>query len=828
MLKTTLAGLRAHRLRLMLTSLAIVLGVGFIAGTFVLNDTIEAGFAQRVTANAGKVDVAVLAKSQDEPLPADLLDRIRNLPGVTEAQGLIRGSAPVLGKDGKTAGNAPTTAVSVVTGPLGRTDVVAGTGPGTDDQAAVLDENTAKAQGLRLGDTITVLDFRKRRHDFRLVGLIDVGLDQQLAFTGAVGFTPETARRMTGAEGYAEIDVKGTGPGLEQAVAAAAGSSYQVMTGAELADRLAEQAGVERRVFTVGLLLFGVVAMLVAALVIYNTFTILVAQRTREMALLRCIGATRRQVFGQVLLESAVVGLLASLAGLAAGYGLATVALAVLGAFDVPLPTDAAVSLSPATVGAGLGVGVTVTVCAAVLPARAATRVAPIAALRSEPEEQVFRTGKARIAFAALFLLAGAAASGAGAFAMPSGEAALIVVMAGGALTFLSVLILGPVLIGPLSAIVGALPRRLFGMPGRLAVDNAARNPRRAATTTVALTVGVTLMTLISVVSASTRLTMTGKLDEQFPIDYVLVDQERGSVIPRSVGEELGARPELDAVGRIRRVRAVFGGGEQQVGTFSGQVEPYVTAGSLDGFAAGQVAVDERTAARLGLRLGGTAELVTERAGTVSLTVVALLDGDQTLLPAVTVPERAFDAYFGAVPDAQVLVSIKDGVPAERARAVVDAAAAAYPNVHVTSAAEVRGQFDETLDMLVMIMMGLLGLAILISLLGIANTLSLSVHERTRESALLRALGLTRAQLRRMLSVEALLLGLIGALVGVALGLVFGWVAMRALLPDARYAVPVAQVVVFVALSGVAGVLAAVLPARRAARASIVGSLSAE
>jgi putative ABC transport system permease protein len=240
------------------------------------------------------------------------------------------------------------------------------------------------------------------------------------------------------------------------------------------------------------------------------------------------------------------------------------------------------------------------------------------------------------------------------------------------------------------------------------------------------------------------------------------------------------------------------------------------------------VAVDERTAARLGLRLGGTAELATERAGTVSLTVVALVDGDQTVLPAVTVPERAFDAYFGAVPDAQVLVSIKDGVPAERARAVVDAAAAPYPNVHVNSATEVRGQFDETLDMLVMIMMGLLGLAILISLLGIANTLSLSVHERTRESALLRALGLTRAQLRRMLSVEALLLGLIGALVGVALGLVYGWVAMRALLPDSRYVVPVAQVVVFVALSGVAGVLAAVLPARRAARASIVGSLAAD
>ncbi|GAA3134783.1 hypothetical protein GCM10020001_066750 [Nonomuraea salmonea] len=248
--------------------------------------------------------------------------------------------------------------------------------------------------------------------------------------------------------------------------------------------------------------------------------------------------------------------------------------------------------------------------------------------------------------------------------------------MAGGALTFLAVLILGPVLVRPLSAVVGWVPRRSFGVPGKLAVENSVRNPRRAATTTVALTIGVTLMTLISVITASTRLTMTAKLDEQFPVDYLLVDQEREPLIPRSVGEELRTRPELASVGQIRRVEAGFGGRTQSVGTFAGHVEPYVTAGSLRGFAAGQVAVDERTAARLGLRLGGTATLATQRAGTVSLRIVALLDGDQTMLPSVTVPERAFDAYFGAVPDTQVLVTIADGVPAARARAVVDAATA--------------------------------------------------------------------------------------------------------------------------------------------------------
>ncbi|MFD0479703.1 ABC transporter permease [Nonomuraea thailandensis] len=344
---------------------------------------------------------------------------------------------------------------------------------------------------------------------------------------------------MTGAKGYAEIDVAGTVS--KQAVAAAAGGSYTVKTGAELADDLAAAAGVETQMFTLGLLLFGVVAMMVAALVIYNTFNILVAQRTREMALLRCIGATRGQVFGSIVLESAVVGSLASALGLLIGYGLAALTLSVLGALDAPLPTDAAVSLTPSTIAIGLAVGLVVTVCAALLPARSATRVPPIAALRSQAEEQTFRAGLVRAGFAALFLVAGLGTTGFGVFALEPGEAALFAVMGGGTLTFLAVLILGPVLVRPLSALVGWVPGRLFGVPGRLAVDNSGRNPKRAATTTVALTIGVTLMTLITVVTASTRVTMTAKLDEQFPVDYLLAGQERDSVIPRSVAGSCAA-----------------------------------------------------------------------------------------------------------------------------------------------------------------------------------------------------------------------------------------------------------------------------------------------
>ncbi|MEU6722546.1 FtsX-like permease family protein [Nonomuraea wenchangensis] len=834
MLRTALAGLRAYRLRLLLTSLAIVLGVGFIAGTFVLNDTVQAGFAQKVTADAGKVDVAVLA--EDGVLAEDVLRRVRAVAGVTDAQGLVRGSAPLLGKDGRAVGDLPTTAISVVRGPLQRTTIVAGTGPGTDDRAAVLDENTARVNGFRLGDDVVVLDPGGERHTFKLVGLLDPGVDQELAFTGVVGLTTSAALRMTGEKGYHEIDVAGGAPGLKQAVAAAAGAGATVKTGDELAADLAAAAGLEMRTLTVGLLLFGVVAMMVAALVIYNTFTILVAQRGRELALLRCIGATRGQVFGSVLLESGVVGLVASALGLAAGYGLAALALALLAAFDAPLPTGASVALTPLTIAVGAAVGLVVTVGAALLPARSATRVPPVAALRTQADEQAFRMGAARWAAAALFLLAGLGATGFGVWGMPpGGPATLVVVMVGGMLTFLAVLILGPALVRPLSAVVGRLPARLAGVPGRLALDNAARNPRRAATTTVALTIGVTLMTVISVLSASTRATVMEKLDEQFPVDYLLSAQGGEAAVPRSVAEELRRAPELGSVLQIRETPAKVtgrtgGARTYDLGAFNGPVTPEVVAGSMAaGLSEGQVALLDRAANELGVRVGDTVQVSVRakgRAESVPLRVVAVLGGGGSALPTLTVSESAFDRYAGALPDARVMITIRDGVSADRARVVVREAVAAYPTVRLSSSTEVRGEFDETLDMLLMIVGGLLGLAILISLLGIANTLSLSVHERSRESALLRALGLTRPQLRRMLSIEALVLGLVGALVGVVLGGLYGWVAVLAMLDGAILSVPVGQIVLFVALSGVAGVVASLLPARRAARASIAGALA--
>ncbi|GII75062.1 ABC transporter substrate-binding protein [Sphaerisporangium rufum] len=833
MIRTTLAGLRAHRLRLLLTALAITLGAGFIAGTFVLTDSLQAGVTRQVAASADRVDVAVLPRAgHGKPGEAELA-AIRRTAGVAEAHGLVRGPAALVGKDGKVAGDTPTTGVSVVTGRLGRTAMTTGRAPAADGEIA-LDENTARTRGFAAGDTATVLDSADRPHTFQVVGLFDVGVDQELAYTGAVGFTPDAARRMTGEKGFAEIDVAAAGvppERLKAAVTAAlGGAGHRVLTGDELAAELARVNGGNLEFLTLALLMFGLVAMLVATLVIYNTFNILIAQRTREMALLRCLGATRRQVFGSVLLESLVVGVLSSLAGLAAGYGLGAGALRAGTAFGLQsAPVDA--TLTPRTIAVALAVGVLVTVAAALLPARAATRVAPIAALRTQSEEREFRAGAARLVIAGLFLLAGAGVTVAGT-RMPPGEQALFVVMGGGVLIFCGVLVLGPVLVRPLSAVAGWAPARLFGVPGRLAVDNSRRHPKRSATTTIALTIGVTLMTTLSVITATTRATYTAQLDEQFPIDYLVSGQfgraDAGGALPREIAATLRARPELASVTQVRGAEARIGDAKGRVVTYHGPYTVDLIQGGMRDFTAGGALIGSNTADSLKLKPGDTLTVTTAKAGVQRLKVAGVYESGKALVSGVVVPEGAFETYFGRLDDDRVLVGARDGVTAGDSRKAVEAAVAAYPTAKVVSTTEVRGEFDQALDTALAVVTGLLGLAILISLIGIANTLSLSVHERTRESALLRALGLTRRQLKRMLSVEALVLGLIGAIVGVVLGTAYGWAASRTIATDVLFRLPVGQVALFVVLSGLAGVLAAVLPARRAARASVVGALAAD
>ncbi|OLT27275.1 hypothetical protein BJF79_01255 [Actinomadura sp. CNU-125] len=837
MLKTTLAGLRAHKLRLVLTAVAITLGVGFIAGTFVLTDTVDKAFGQTFAKSAGKIDVAVLpgegaegeGADGESGIPQDVLEKVQAVPGVTKAAGLVRGDAALVGEDGKAIGDMPTVGLSVPSEELLRYGVDEGRAPRGGGEV-VIHTDLAEREGFEVGEAATVLDAGNRPHRFTVVGLVDFGIDQEASYRGAVGFDTATALRMTGEKTYQELNVLG---GDEAAIATAVGGSHEVLTGEELGARLAEAAGADTEIIRTGLLLFGMVAMLVSALVIYNTFSILIAQRMREMALLRCVGATRRQVFGSVVTESVVVGFVGSLLGLAAGLGLGWGLLALVHRFNDAIPV-AAPTLAVRTIVFGLAVGVVVTVVSALLPARAATRVSPVTALRAElePGSGRFRLGVVRTLFAVLFCALGLAVGGYASLVMEKGETAMYMVAGGGSLFFCGVIAAMPALVRPLGRFAGAVPARVAGVPGRLAVANARRSPRRTATTTIALTVGVGLMSLFAVIAASGKATSVAQIDEQFPVEFQVNTQFGGEDqrVPHALAGTLRQRPEFSHVIEMRDAEAAVGGDESTVSTVTASalgavLKPVITQGSLADLGPGTALVDKFYVENHGLAVGDTTEITSKR-GTAQVKIVGV--HDTPALGGVLVPEADFDRYFNVRDSSTLMIEMADGVDANTARKAIEDAAKPYPTVRVMSVAEFKDTLSDSVNTMLMIFGGLLGLAIIIALFGIANTLTLSVVERTRESALLRALGITKRQLRRMLSIEALVMAVIGALTGVVLGVAFGWAATEAMGESSVFALPYGQVAAFIVLAAVAGVLAAVMPARRAAKASIVESLSTE
>lgn len=476
--------------------------------------------------------------------------------------------------------------------------------------------------------------------------------------------------------------------------------------------------------------------------------------------------------------------------------------------------------------------GMLVTLVAARAGSSAATRVPPIAALNRQLEGPVKgRAGLVRIIIGLLAALLGLALMGL-ALVSPPGQEAFMLVMGGAMAIFFGVVALSPLIVRWLGALVGWLPARLMGAPGRLARENAGRNPKRAAITTIALTVGVTLMTMFSVALASTQATADAKLTEQFPVDYQLTTQLGSDrLIPRQVAADLRTKPQLADVIEQREATGRLSGHKLDIGAISDRalgrsIKPKVVAGSIVDLAPGTVALEESEAKSLGVGVGRELSLTTG-AGTLPLKVAGIFSGNSPA-PSVTITETDFDRAFGAKDDKTIAVMVRKGASADASRQVIDQVTKAYPMVKVASLTDLKDQYTKALNQLFVLVGALLGLAIIISLIGIANTLTLSVVERTRESALLRALGLTKRGLRWMLSLEAVIMAVIGALLGVALGTGFGWAALSANTDGAVLSFPVLRVLAFILLAGMAGLLAAVVPSRRAARASIVESLAGD
>ena len=572
-------------------------------------------------------------------------------------------------------------------------------------------------------------------------------------------------------------------------------------------------------------------ALLVGAFLIFNTFTIIVAQRTRELALLRCLGASRRQVMNSVLLESLIVAIVASLVGLGLGVLIAGGLRALLSTFlgaDIPAT---GIQFQPRTIIVSLAVGIVVTVLAALLPARKATRVPPVAAL--QPETAFAPTGfrKRRIVLGVLVTAVGVALLLAGLFQNEGNR--LVNVASGAVVVFFGVAILSPLIARPLARIIGWPFARAFRLPGTLARENAMRNPRRTASTAAALMIGLALVSFVSIFAASIKASTTAILEESVTADYILFNDNFQPFSPEAA-ERLAEQPQLAAVAGMRfGPWKLDGAGKSLAGidpvAYQQVVRTEVTAGSLDDLASGGLAVKDTVAESSGWTVGENVAMEFPRTGVEQVPVKAIyednsLNGD--FLLGLTTYERAYADQA----DSQILVKAAPGVSPADSRAVIDRVMTDFPNVTVRDQAEFREEQARQIDQIINLFYSLLGLAILIALFGIVNTLGLSIFERIRELGLLRAVGATRRQLRSMIRWEAVIIAVLGAVLGLAVGVFFGWTIVRALASQGitEFTLPAGQLVSFVLAAAIAGILAAVLPGRRAAKIDVLRAITTE
>jgi putative ABC transport system permease protein len=847
MLKVTWRNLVARRLRLLLSAFAIVLGVAFVSGSLVFTDAMGGTFDDIIEGSTADAEVAFEGANdfnslQDSRLmPASVVDRLEELPEVGSAHpGLLLQTVFVVGADGKVVGGNgppglafnPTDATSIT----GRPVLTLAEGELPDGPAEVaLERKTADRAGMDVGDEVRlVTPGAPPQMTADVTGIVDFGGGGVAGATITIFDAQYMQDRFFGGrDGYMTVSLNAA-DGVSQtqladAVRPVLPPGVQVSTGDDLAEAQQEELDEVLGFIQTFLLVFAGVALVVGIFMIINTFSILVAQRTRELALLRAMGASRRQVMGSVVLEAAAVGVIGSTVGLGVGYLLALALKALFGSFGLDLGT-AQFTVSPSTAAAAYLVGVLVTVVAAVLPARRASRVAPVAALRDDvalPEATLRR----RVLVGVLLAALGVACVVAG--FSNEGTLALSLLGAGMLLVLVGVTLVSALVGRPLIHAFGLLYRRLFGTVGVLATENSLRNPRRMSATASALMVGLTLVTLVAVLgasaSASTDTAVNKSVTSQFIVSNVV-----GQPFSTDVAEQVA---KVDGVAGVAAVRTAFPEVDGEA-TFVAAVDPKalglalavpMESGSLARLGPGTAAVNTQTAEQLGLNVGDPVTMQFQ-GGDVPLTVIGTFDNSPAVPGAWLV---TFDtlAKGGLTPlDSTVFVTKEPGADTDAVRDGIEEVTADLPTVTVKDPEGYADEQKEQINQFLYFIYGLLGLSVVIATLGVVNTLSLSVIERTREIGLLRAVGLARRQLRTMIRLEAVVVGVFGALLGVALGLGFGVALVRALRSDGLtdLAIPVTGLTLFVLAAGALGVLAAVFPARRAARLDVLRAIYTE
>ena len=861
MFKIALEGLLARKLRLVTTALAVILGVAFTAGTLVLTDTMSRIFDDLSSGVYKGTDAVVRAKAvfngpmnmgeQRPMIDASLVPALSHVPGVAAAEGSAFGYTRLIGKDGTPIGNpgsgAPTLGGNWSTvQALNPFHLVAGHAPQAPDEV-VIDKQSARLGHLAVGDTTKVI-VNGPPQRVRIAGLVSFGTADSPAGASVVLFTTPVAQRLVAEPGkFSSIGfVADRGVSQQQLVSnlkRALPPGTEAVTGAAAIKEQQDQFQKALSIFSKFFLIFAVVALVVGAYIILNTFAITVAQRTRENGLLRALGASRRQVLASVLIEALAVGVIAALIGLAAGVAVAAGLKALLAAFGLNLPGGSLV-LNARTVVASLLIGVGVTLVAAVSPARKAAKVPPVAAMQEATVGSSGYGSKQRLVIGLTILALGVAALFTGLFGHVG--SAFLIVGVGVLLVFLGVSVLGRTIALPLSRAIGAPLPRVKGVTGTLARENTMRNPKRTAASASALMIGVGLIGFISIFASSAKASINATVDRSFAGDFVInsgAGSSGGGVDP-ALARRLNALPQVAAATGERFGSMVILGQPYMIAAVDPRTAGQIfnvspVQGSIGALGADGIAVYSGDATKNHLKLGDPVSVVFRDTGPKTLRV-ALIYGDNQAAPTANPGSKtsyflgtpSYDANFAAPHfDSQVFVKKAPGVPTAAALDAVKKLSAQYAvGATVQDQAAYKAEQTKPINQILALIYTLLALAIVIALLGIGNTLALSIFERTRELGVMRAVGMTRRQLRGTIRWESVIIALQGTFLGLLVGVFFGWALVRAQKDQGItvFSVPYLTLIVVVLLAALAGVAAAILPSRRAAKLNVLRAIVTE
>jgi putative ABC transport system permease protein len=839
MLRAMFRGLIAHRVRLALTALAIALGVGFMSGSFVFTATLTHSLDSLIAQASTGTDVVVQHSSpaggfgagsgSPQPIPVSILASIRSLPDVAAADGGVTGHAQLLGRSGKALPGQFTIATSWPADAAFQATYTRRQGsPPAGPGQVMIDRASARTGHFAVGDSIKILIAGQARA-FTISGITGYGSADSFAGGSLAMFSLSTAQQLFGMAGsYDSIDVKAaagvSAKQLRDQAARILPRGVTALTAASAAAIQESQLNSQLSILTTFFLVFAGVALFVGAFVIWNTFSIMIGQRTREIALLRTLGAGRRQVFRSVLAEAATVGTVGALAGAGLGIALSKSLVVLLSSFGLSLPvTGLVVPLGQLALAAGTGFAMTL--IAAVAPAYRATRVAPVQALRDAvPSPAVF--SPRRMAAGLAVTAAGVALVLAGLFT----GAGLALTGAGALLSFIGVTALGPLAARPLACVIGFPLTRLPGRTGVLARGNTMRNPKRTSATSAALMIGLALIVAASVMVDSSRTMLDGQITLASKTSFYVQAASADTGLTPHLALVLAAQPGVRAVTEVRATDATVAGAAHKnvdgvdPAAISSFTDLAMKTGSVTALTSGALLVSQAAAAGHGWRVGDKARIQFGSFGISTLRIGGVF-ANVGPLSDYLVSNATFSADTGRRVDSVDLVR---AAPAERGP--LQRALAGYPGAQLMNEAAFARSRSAVLANLLNLITAMLVLAIIIALLGIVNTLALSVVERTRELGLLRAIGMRRGQLAQMVAAESVIIAVIGAVLGSVLGLALGAALADAFTrsQQATVSIPGAQIAAYIAAAAVAGVLAAIAPARRAARLNVLAAIAAD